>query len=102
MERFVAIMFSFMPLSFILLIDYFFNIEEDLEEDLEDEENFVRVAILEDKAYWVLNNSLYVCDYVDGEVIKETSEKVNAFDLDFKEVNTLMQVLDGIKDWKEE
>jgi hypothetical protein len=102
-KKIVSILFSFLPLSFILLIPYWLDNEDYIEEEMEEEEErFIRVAMFEDKAYWVVDNALYCADVVDGEIIKENSEKVNAFDLDFKEVNNMMNILDGIKDWKDE
>jgi serine phosphatase RsbU (regulator of sigma subunit) len=102
-KKIVSILFSFLPLSFMLLIPYWIDAKNYIEEEMEEEEkNFIRVAMLEDKAYWVVNNALYCAEVVDGEIIKENSEQVNAFDLNFKEVNDMMNILDSIQDWKDE
>ena len=68
--------------------------------DDEEQDNFMKVAIVEDKAYWIVGNVLYQTDFIDGEIIKEYAEPVNAFDMDYREVNKLMMVLDNMQDWK--
>lgn len=73
--------------------------DDDMDFD-EEEESFLKVAIVEDKAYWVVNNTLYEADIVDEEIVKEDARPVNAFDMDFKEVGRMMTILDSIQDWK--
>jgi hypothetical protein len=100
----------FLPFSFFLLISYFWNEvkkqivksieEEEMEEEFEEDENFIKVAIVEDKAYWIIENTLYQAEIIDGEIMKEDAEPVNAFDIDFHDVNKLMNILDNMQDWK--
>jgi hypothetical protein len=100
-KKVLAILLPFFPLSFILFIGLFLQIaeEEDALEENEDE-NFIKVAIVEDKAYWVINNILYEADVVDGEIEKEEASPVDAFKMNYKEVNKLMNILDNMQDWK--
>jgi len=95
------------PFSFIIFGRYIilnclnYNRKEDMEEDFDDEEeNFIKVAIVEDKAYWIINNVLYQADVIDGEIMKEDAEPVDAFDMEFGDVNKLMNILDNMQDWK--
>jgi len=97
------------PFSFILFGRYIvsaclnYNEEEDMPQDFdddEDEENFIKVAVVEDKAYWIINNVLYQANVVDGEIEKEEAEPVDAFDMEFNDVNKLMNILDNMQDWK--
>ncbi len=101
MKKALAILLPFFPLSFILFIGLFLQIaeEEDALEENEDE-NFIKVAIVEDKAYWVINNILYEANVVDGEIEKEEASPVDAFKMNYKEVNKLMSILDNMQDWK--
>lgn len=66
----------------------------------EEDDRYLKVAIVEDKAYWVVNNTLYEADIVDEEIVKEEARPVDAFDMDFREVNKMMTILDSIQDWK--
>lgn len=102
----------FLPLSFILLlssieltiIDEELDIDMDkpynYEDDEEEDDRYLKVAIVEDKAYWVVNNVFYEADVIDEEIMKEDARPVDAFDMDFKEVTKMMTILDNIQDWK--
>jgi hypothetical protein len=103
----------FLPLSFILLLSSLevTIIEEELDMDdpydyerdgydEEEDDRYLKVAIVEDKAYWVVNNVFYEADVVDEEILKEDAKPVDAFDMDFKEVTKMMTILDNIQDWK--
>ena len=102
MRKVVAFLLPFFPLSFILFIDFIIRYikEEDLEEEEGYDENYIKVAIVEDKAYWIIENVLYQANVIDGEIMKEEAEPVDAFDMEFSDVNKLMNVLDNMQDWK--
>ncbi len=42
----------------------------------------VRVIIIEGKAYWIVQQTLYVADIVDGMVDNETTKKVDTMTMD--------------------
>jgi hypothetical protein len=42
----------------------------------------VRVIIIEGKAYWIVSQTLYVADIVDGSVDNETTKKVDTMTMD--------------------
>jgi hypothetical protein len=110
--KFLAKLMPFLPLSFIMLlssieltiIDEELDIDMDepynYEDDEEEDDRYLKVAIVEDKAYWVVNNTFYEADVVDEEIIKEDAKPVDAFDMDFKQVTKMMTILDNIQDWK--
>lgn len=104
----------FLPLSFILLLSSLevaiideelymedpYDYEKDNFEDEEEDDRYLKVAIVEDKAYWVVNNMFYEADIVDEEIVKEEARPVNAFDMNVRDVNKMMTILDSIEDWK--
>lgn len=107
----ISHIFPFLPLSFLLIIGYTSQeMDEEDEEKLffddydddyeEEDERFLKVAIVEDKAYWVVNNTFWEADVIDDEIVKEEARQINAFDMDFKDVNKMMIILDNIEDWK--
>lgn len=70
------------------------EVEEEMEED---EDNAVSVAIIEDKAYWVIDNMFYQADItMDGEIDKSSSRPVNAFDMSNKDVTKMLFILDNL------
>jgi len=112
--RLLAKLMPFLPLSFILLLSALevtiieeeidmedpYDYERDGFNDEEEEERYLKVAIVEDKAYWVVNNVFYEADVIDEEIIKEEAKPVAAFDMNMKDVNKMMTILDNIQDWK--
>jgi hypothetical protein len=105
--KILARLMPFFPLSFIILLSALEIdiIEEDFDmndifDHEQENEKYLKVAIVEDKAYWVVNNTLYEADVVDEEILKEEARVVDAFDMDFKQVTKMMAILDNIQDWK--
>lgn len=106
--KFMAKMMPFLPLSFIMLlssleisiIEEEFGFDDLYDYEEEEDERYLKVAIVEDKAYWVVNNTLYEADVIDEEIMKDDARPVNAFLMDFKEVTKMMTILDNIQDWK--
>ena len=78
---------------------HFSEIIRDAEEEMEeDEEDFISVAVIEDKAYWVINNMFYQADIIDGEVDKNSSRPVDAFKMSSKEINKMLSILDNLSE----
>ena len=83
--------------------DYYHHLHDD--DDLEDlimEENMeiVRVAVYEDKAYWVHNNVFYESE-ITREPDWETARPIDTSKLSNKEMSKLLKVLDDLKDSEE-
>ena len=104
MRKVISILLPFLPFSFLLLLQWALNvtIEEEMHQEVEenDDENYIKIALVEDKAYWIIDNVLYEADVIDGDIQKEYASPVDAFEMDYMEVNRLMHILDNIQDWK--
>ena len=112
--KLLAKLMPFLPLSFILLLSSLevtiideeldmqdpYDYEKDEFDDEEEDDRYLKVAIVEDKAYWVVNNMFYEADIVDEEIVKEEAKPIDAFDMNMKDVNKMMTILDSIQDWK--
>lgn len=80
-------------------LDHAFNsIIRDVEEAMEDEinEESVSVAVIEDKAYWVINNTFYVAEIVDGEIDRSSSRPINAFEMSTSDIKKMLFILDNL------
>lgn len=77
------------------LDEAFDTIIKDLEE-MEDPEEYVHVAIIENKAYWVIGNIFYQADIVDGEVDRQTSRPIDAFKMSKRDLTKMMYILDNL------
>jgi hypothetical protein len=75
----------------------FEKIVENSEEDMEDPE-LINVAIMDDKAYWIHNNTFYVADIVNDEVDKTTSRPVNTMEMSLYEINKMMFIVDHLNE----
>ena len=64
--------------------------------EYEDEEDSVRVAILDDKAYWVYHNTLYETDVYGGDPDFDSAQPVDTMNMPHKELNKLLHILDSL------
>ena len=71
------------------------EIEEIEEEDLE---QGLRVIIDKDKAYWVVDNSFFTANIIDGDIDQESIEEIDALKLSQKEMEKLLNILDALKE----
>lgn len=58
--------------------------------------NIIRVAIVDEKAYFVHENTFYTAAIVDGEVDRSSASPINAIDMSKKEMNKLLSILDNM------
>lgn len=70
--------------------------ESMLEEIFHQSKDVIRVAVYDDKAYWVYDNVFYESD-VMREPDFETARPINTMDLDPKELNDLLNILDELE-----
>lgn len=56
----------------------------------------VPVAIVEDKAYWVDQNSVFEADLVDGHINIESQKRVDMMGLSKVELNKMMSIIDQL------
>lgn len=61
------------------------------------DEGAVKVAIQDNSAYWVIDNTIYKGSIdIDGRIDNENAKKINVFDLSEKEVKNLLSIIDTI------
>lgn len=59
--------------------------------------NNLKVLMIEDEAYWVVDNIFYVAKADEGIVIPETAKPVNTSNMSTKDINRLLFILDNLK-----
>jgi uncharacterized protein YaiL (DUF2058 family) len=61
--------------------------------------NSISVAIVENKAYWVHNNTVYRAD-IDtlGEIDTDNAKPIDVFSLSKKETKELLKILDSLSE----
>lgn len=58
--------------------------------------NLIRVAFVENKAYWVHENKFYEADIVDGFVQHNDAKQIDAHNLSESEFSALLEILDNL------
>jgi len=58
--------------------------------------SIIKVAIFDEKAYWVHNNTFYVSHIVDGYIDDMGARPIDAHKLSKREMNFLLEVLDNL------
>ena len=77
------------------------DVEEEIEEEMEEEmgeDVGISVAFMDDKAYWVLDNTFYQADIIDGVIDKESSKPVDAYNMSFGDMNKMLFILDHLNE----
>lgn len=73
------------------------DVEEEMEmEDEDADDEPISVAYLEDTAYWVLDNTFYQADIIDGYIDKTSSRPVDVFKMSNKELLKMLFILDNL------
>jgi len=66
-------------------------------------ENYVRnaylkVMVVNSKAYWIKDNALYVADVSEGEVKKETTKEVDTMSMSKVELNEMLFIVEKLRE----
>lgn len=67
-------------------------------EEMDQEEQAINVAVVEDKAYWVIENAFYQADVINGVIDKSTSQPINAFDMSRGDITKMLFILDHLEE----
>lgn len=60
------------------------------------EQDMIRVIVFGSQAYWVSNNTFYVADALDGEVLTETAKPVDVENMSRVDVEKMLSILDSL------
>lgn len=60
------------------------------------DKNSVSVVILDDKAYWVVNNMFYNADFISGEIKLETTMPIDTDSLSKEDLDKMLLILDKL------
>jgi len=59
---------------------------------------YMKVMVVNSKAYWIKNNTFYVADVVEGEVKKETTKEVDTMAMDKVELNEMLFIVEKLRE----
>lgn len=61
-------------------------------------DSYVRVLVMDDSAYWIKDHALFTADLVDGEVVKETTRKVDTMAMSKVELDKTMFIVEKLRE----
>lgn len=59
---------------------------------------YLRVMVVNSKAYWIKNNALYVADVLEGEVKKETTKEVDTMSMSKVELKEVLFIVEKLRE----
>jgi hypothetical protein len=59
---------------------------------------YIKVMIVENEAYWIKDNALYTAKIIDGEVDKNTTEKVDTMSMDKVQLEKTMFIVEKLRE----
>ena len=62
------------------------------------EEAYVRIVVVDGKAYWIRENSFYTADIVDGVVDKESTKQVDTMSMNDVELKKMMVIVETLRE----
>lgn len=64
------------------------------------EKKNIKVVVLGNKAYWVVDNVFYVGSAINGEVQPETGKPIDTTEMSKEKINQMLFILDSLKNGK--
>jgi hypothetical protein len=65
-----------------------------------EERSNLKVIILEDRAYWVKDNTFYVADITDNGIDKDSTHVLDIINMDKVQLDKIMFIVDKLRDGK--
>lgn len=57
---------------------------------------FVKIFVLDDKAYWIKENTFYSADYINGEVDESTTTPVDTMAMDKVQLKKMIFIIENL------
>jgi hypothetical protein len=78
------------------------SVQEDTQSSKFVKNQHVKVMIVENEAYWIHNNQLYVAMYKNGEVDDLSAEKVDTMSMDSVQLEKTMFIVERLTEGKDD
>ena len=63
---------------------------------------YMKIMIVEDKAYWIKDNRFMVADVVDGQVDKANSAEVDTMNMDKVELDEMLFIVEKLREGEDD
>lgn len=65
------------------------------------EEAYIKVVIVDGKAYWIKENTFYTAEVVDGMVDKESTKEVDTMSMNDVELKKMLVIVETLREGKD-
>lgn len=62
------------------------------------QDQYIRIVVSEEKAYWIKDNTFYVADLVNGAVDKESTKEVDTMAMNDVELKKMIYIVEALKE----
>lgn len=77
-------------------ISYFDPIKKDSQSSKHKSSRYTKVVFVENSAYWIKNNTLFVADFYDGVVDEDTTREVDTMGMNEVELKKVIHIVDAL------
>jgi hypothetical protein len=76
--------------------ELFFKKQRDTQSKSHEKSMYTRVVFLDDEAYWIKNNALFVADMEEGVVSEETARVVDTMGMDKVQLEKVIHIVEAL------
>jgi hypothetical protein len=62
------------------------------------EQTYIRVVVVDGKAYWIKENTFFTADVVDGTVVKESTKEVDTMSMNDVELKKMLVIVETLRE----
>jgi ferric iron reductase protein FhuF len=62
------------------------------------EDSYIRVVVVENKAYWIRNNTFYTAEVMDGTVDKDSTKEVDTMAMGDVELKKMLMIVETLRE----
>lgn len=66
------------------------------------DEAYIKVVVVDGKAYWIKENTFYTADVVDGTVNKESTKEVDTMSMNDVELKKMLVIVEALREGRQD
>lgn len=82
--------------------EFFFKKQRDTQSKSHEKSMYTRVVFLDNEAYWIKNNALFVADMDEGVVAEETARRVDTIGMDKVQLEKVIHIVEALTEGRKD
>jgi hypothetical protein len=82
--------------------EFFFKKQRDTQSKSHEKSMYTRVVFLDNEAYWIKNNALFVADMEEGVVAEETARVVDTMGMDKVQLEKVIHIVEALTEGRKD